>query len=260
MDVAAKQTPLLATREFPISRTNHRFVLPAGEQSKPLHGKRTIDLILALLIGVLTIPIQLVGLVVSAVAFRSFPIFSQQRLGLDGQLFTFFKIRSLPASTAAEAPKHDLSVVQNTAAGRFLRKTHLDELLQFWSVVKGDMSIVGPRPEMVGLSETYDPEFVRLRTKVLPGITGLWQISEANEGLIGDAPGYDLYYLKNRSLRLDFWIMARTAQKMAGRPVDFGQLDPARAAVFGEQTAVLTIDIRDQSDESAGGLLAQNRM
>lgn len=202
-------------------------------------SKRPIDVVLGLTLAISTIPLQIVGLLVSAVAFRSFPVFSQKRLGRNGELFTFFKIRSLPASAPSEAAKHDLRSVENRLAGKFLRKTHLDELLQFWSVVKGDMSIVGPRPEMIGLSNSYDPEFVRQRTMLLPGITGLWQISEACDGLIGEAPAYDLYYVQNQSPRLDFWIMRRTMQKMfLGRTISFAQLDAAKTRELRGRTAV----------------------
>lgn len=202
-------------------------------------GKRIFDLIAALILAIITLPLQLVGLAVSAIGFRAVPVFTQHRLGLDGDLFTFIKIRSLPATAPSEAAKYDLAAVENTRAGKFLRKTHLDELLQLWSVIKGDMSIVGPRPEMVGLSKTYDAEFVRQRTTVRPGITGLWQISAGSSGLIGQSPGYDIYYLRNQSWKLDLWIMARTIPKMLrGRTITFADLDEARVGRLSEQLAL----------------------
>lgn len=207
--------------------------------ARPPRGKRVFDLAVSAVLVVATLPLQLVGLVVSAAAFRAFPVFTQSRLGVDGQAFTFVKIRSLPASAPSEARKHDLVSVSNTRAGAFLRVTHLDELLQLWSVLRGDMSIVGPRPEMLGLSSDYDEEFVRQRTTVRPGITGLWQISEGSDGLIGESPGYDLYYLRNQSWRLDLWVMLRTAPKMfLGTRIGFEDLDQSKVGSLAHHVAI----------------------
>lgn len=181
-----------------------------------LAAKRGVDLVVGLTLGVLTLPLQALLLAGSAISFRAFPIFSQPRVGLGGETFTFRKIRSLPTSAPSETDKYDLKKnVTNTRFGTFIRIAHLDELLQLWSVVAGDMSIVGPRPEMVGLSDSYDPEFVASRTSVRPGITGLWQVSAASQGLIGEAPEYDEYYVANASPRLDLWIAIKTVAKMA---------------------------------------------
>ena len=107
--------------------------------------------------------------------------------------------------------------MENTRFGQFLRKFHLDELPQLWLVVWGTMSLVGPRPEMPSLAATFDPDFVAERMTVKPGCTGLWQISTASAGLIGEAPEYDLLYIRSESIRLDLWVLARTASEMLGR-------------------------------------------
>lgn len=232
-----------AARVTPGPDRLHKLTEPRVPSVRGPRGKRILDLLLGLALGITTLPFQGLGLLVSALAFRAYPIFRQKRLGLDGEPFTFIKIRSLPTTAPSEAAKHDLADVQNTFAGKFLRQTHLDEVLQLWSVVKGDMSMVGPRPEMIGLSDTYDPDFVQRRTMVRPGITGLWQISEACDGLIGEAPGYDLYYLENQSHRLDVWIMSRTMQKMfLGRTINFDDLDPAKVRNVSQRTALLPVD------------------
>ena len=96
-----------------------------------------------------------------------------------------------------------------TRVGRFLRKTSLDELAQLINVLKGDMSLVGPRPEMPFIVETYN-EIHRERLKVLPGITGLWQLSGDRKLAIHENMDYDLYYIRNMSFSLDVAILLET--------------------------------------------------
>jgi lipopolysaccharide/colanic/teichoic acid biosynthesis glycosyltransferase len=96
-----------------------------------------------------------------------------------------------------------------TRVGRFLRKTSLDELPQLVNVIKGEMSMVGPRPEMPFIVEQYDAEH-RERLKALPGITGLWQLSGDRKKTIHENMEYDLYYLYNRSFFLDVTILFQT--------------------------------------------------
>jgi hypothetical protein len=101
--------------------------------------------------------------------------------------------------------------VTRTRFGRFIRATHLDELPQLFLVVSGRMSLVGPRPEMEAVAATFDPEFMEERMRIRPGCTGLWQVSKAADHLIGEAPEYDCYYVHNNCIRLDLWILWRTA-------------------------------------------------
>jgi lipopolysaccharide/colanic/teichoic acid biosynthesis glycosyltransferase len=96
-----------------------------------------------------------------------------------------------------------------TRVGHFLRLTSLDELPQVLNVLKGDMSFVGPRPEMTFIVETYD-KWQQLRLKVKPGITGLWQISAERNLPIHENLDYDMYYLQERSLLLDVVIIFKT--------------------------------------------------
>jgi len=183
--------------------------------------KRPVECLISLTLAVATAPIQLVLLAISAISFRANPVFSQSRVGRDSESFLFRKIRSLPKTAPSEAPKGDLAEVANTRTGRFLRRTHLDELLQLWAVVGGTMSLVGPRPEMHGLTDTYPADFVEIRTAVRPGVTGLWQISSGSDGLIGETPQFDVFYVKHSNWRLDLWIAVRTVAKMlSGKVVD----------------------------------------
>jgi exopolysaccharide biosynthesis polyprenyl glycosylphosphotransferase len=152
-----------------------------------------------------------------------FPVFyKQERLGRGGQPFIIFKFRSMKAnaesSGAQWAIKKDL---RTTRVGRFLRRTHLDELPQFWNVLRGEMSLVGPRPERPSFTaELADViPFYRLRLAVRPGLTGLKQIkfgyaASAEEHL--EVLRHDLYYIKRRSLALNLLVLARTVASVLG--------------------------------------------
>jgi len=203
------QAALAEELELPVLEEDAVAILPGA-----VAGKRVFDVIVGGSLAVATLPIQVVVLALSAVSFKAWPIFRQTRVGKDGEYFTFRKIRSLPASAPTDATKHELGSVQNSRVGRLLRRTHVDETIQLWSVVTGKLSLVGPRPEMVSLSDRYDPQFVRARTAVRPGVTGVWQVSEASDGLIGEAPEFDEYYVQERSWSLEVKVLTATASKM----------------------------------------------
>ncbi len=96
-----------------------------------------------------------------------------------------------------------------TKTGKFLRRFSLDELPQLWNVLKGEMSLVGPRPALPSEVEQFD-DWTRNRMKVKPGMTGLWQVSGRAETSFSDYVRYDLFYIQNWSLSLDLWILWRT--------------------------------------------------
>lgn len=182
--------------------------------------KRLLDLVVGVALSIMTAPVIAVLAIGSAASLRTWPLFVQERLGRDGRLFRFVKVRSLPANTRPDADKYTLAGVSTTRWGRFIRSTHLDELPQVWLVVTGRMSMIGPRPEMPALARTFDPAFVDERLAVRPGITGPWQVSTAVVGLIGEAPEYDRFYLAHASLRLDAWLSLRTiGGLLGGRPL-----------------------------------------
>jgi lipopolysaccharide/colanic/teichoic acid biosynthesis glycosyltransferase len=164
----------------------------------------------------LTLPVLAAVLCTSAVALRAWPLFTQDRVGRDGRVFRFLKVRTLPVSAPAYADKHHLDMSQVPPVCQAIRKLHLDEIPQLLLVLAGQMTLVGPRPEMPHLHERMAAEFARLRTSVRPGCTGLWQVSASCNDLILAAPEYDCFYLTHRSLRLDLWIIYRTALKMLG--------------------------------------------
>src|SRR5207245_198859 len=149
-------------------------------------------------------------------SLRAWPFFSQTRIGLNGREFKFLKLRTLPPSAPAYASKYEIEGVKRTKVAQFLRGTHLDELPQLFLVLAGKMSLVGPRPEMPNLHETFNRPHRLARESLRPGCAGIWQTSVDNDRLIVEAPEYDLFYAEQASLRLDLWILLRTAVMMAG--------------------------------------------
>jgi exopolysaccharide biosynthesis polyprenyl glycosylphosphotransferase len=179
-------------------------------------AKRTFDIVVAFIAILLTAPLYpLIALLVKGTTGPL--IFSQIRLGEGGKLFTIYKFRTM--RDGAEEPGRPIWAEERdprvTPLGRFLRRTRLDELPQLINVLRGDMSIVGPRPErpeFVDLLESTVPFWTR-RHLVKPGITGWAQVSC---GYAADAEGtleklsYDLWYLRHRSLAVDLGICAKT--------------------------------------------------
>ena len=132
------------------------------------------------------------------------PVFyRQERVGLNGKRFRILKLRTM------------LDDDQVTKVGRFLRRTHIDELPQLWNIVMGDMSLVGPRPERPEYVEKFEKEIpnYRLRHSVKPGLAGWAIVQKGYETTAEDAAiklPYDLFYVEHRSLRLDLTILIRT--------------------------------------------------
>jgi lipopolysaccharide/colanic/teichoic acid biosynthesis glycosyltransferase len=194
---------------------------------------RILDLALALVVTVLVLPILIVAALAVRLTSPGPAIFRQRRLGLDGHPFTVFKFRTMRAdaeqsrhreyvqqlilsedSVRSSGDEHDQLfklVVDDriTRVGRFLRRTSLDELPQFWNVVRGEMSLVGPRPVIPYEADIY-PDAYRERFHVKPGITGLWQVSGRNQRTYDEMVQLDIEYVRHRSLKLYLGILART--------------------------------------------------
>lgn len=205
-----------------------------GRTMLSVHTKRAVDVGVAAVLIVSTLPV-LVGIaLLSAVVLRAWPFFVQERIGMDNRIFRFVKIRTLPTSCSSYAPKTALDHVEIPTVMRVLRATHLDELPQFWLVLSGKMSLVGPRPEMAVLHERLAAEAAAERLSVRPGITGLWQISAHCDGLICDRTEYDRLYVRYGNVALDAWIMVKTAEKMLfGRRIHL--FDVPRRVIGAEQ-------------------------
>jgi exopolysaccharide biosynthesis polyprenyl glycosylphosphotransferase len=187
-------------------------------------AKRTFDIVCASLVLVVAAPLMLV--IAGLLRLTPGPvIYRQTRVGEGGKQFTMFKFRTMRADAEepgrpAWAQRDDPRV---TRVGRVLRRTHLDELPQLWDVLKGDMSIVGPRPErpeFIPMLEKAVPFFTR-RLLVKPGITGWAQLRRdyaSDTDGAADKLSYDLWYLRHRNLLVDLAICAKTFSAVLLRP------------------------------------------
>ncbi|MFL6275189.1 MAG: sugar transferase [Blastocatellia bacterium] len=142
--------------------------------------------------------------------------FRQRRVGKHGKTFTLWKFRTMYAGSQAYAAKPDSDDDPCiTRVGSFLRRRGLDELPQLFCVLVGHMSLVGPRPEMPFIVETYTAQ-QRARLSVVPGITGFWQVAGPKHEPIQTNLQYDLYYIQNWSLQFDAWILIQTLRILLG--------------------------------------------
>lgn len=174
------------------------------------YAKAIMDFIAALGIIFFTLPLWLLLALAIKLESPGSVFFTQQRAGKDGKTFQVYKFRTMHSSARKYAMgperKGDPRI---TKLGEFLRQWSLDELPQLLNVLKGQMSMVGPRPEMVFIAQSYQP-WERERLKVKPGITGLWQVAGRKELPLHKHIEYDFYYIKHRSIFLDMSIMWKT--------------------------------------------------
>ncbi|NNJ09077.1 sugar transferase [Chloroflexales bacterium ZM16-3] len=178
-------------------------------------GKRILDLLLSLPALLLLIPLILLVAVLIRIYLGPGVIFRQPRPGRKGKVFTLLKFRTMTDACGPDgAPLPDS--VRLTAFGKFLRSTSLDELPSLINVVRGDMSLVGPRPLLVDYLELYTPEQAR-RHEVPGGITGWAQINGRNSQSWEDRFRFDVWYVENCSLWLDLSIIFRTLAKVVRR-------------------------------------------
>lgn len=189
-------------------------------------SKNLTDLLLSAILLVWALPLLLIAMVAVAATSRGPIIYTQERVGRRGRRFTIYKIRSMYAdSERATGPtwssgRDDRRV---TPVGRFLRVSHLDELPQLWNVIRGDMSLVGPRPERPFFVESLVQQVPRYeeRHAVRPGVTGLAQLQlppDTEVDCVRNKLEFDLQYIAERSAWLDLRIMAATFVAMFGIP------------------------------------------
>ncbi|NQU48416.1 MAG: sugar transferase [Planctomycetes bacterium] len=189
------------------------LITPSEDPVRPFYrlGKRIIDLFAALFVLVFTAPLLLLIAFLVKRESKGPVLFSQIRVGLGGRTFRMLKFRTMFTEMCGDAVSPDSKKDPRiTKVGRFLRSSSLDELPQFINVLRGEMSLVGPRPEMPFIVESYSA-IDRLRLDAKPGITGLWQVSEARKSPIHENIDYDLYYIENQSIVLDLVIFFLTA-------------------------------------------------
>nr|WP_245773114.1 sugar transferase [Paenibacillus catalpae] len=190
--------------------------------------KRMMDLVGAAIGLILLSPLLLtVALLIKLENPKAPVFFYQNRVGINEKLFRMYKFRSMVPNAEDLLTellhkneieghmfkmKHDPRI---TAIGRFIRRTSIDELPQLWNVVRGNMSLVGPRPPLpreVAEYSSYD----KLRLRVKPGCTGLWQVSGRNELSFSEMVELDLEYIEKRNVWFDLKILAKTAKAMVG--------------------------------------------
>lgn len=173
-------------------------------------AKRFCDIAGSLLLLVVLLPLFLLIAILIKLDSSGPVFFRHYRIGKNGIPFMLWKFRSM----RVEVPKYEVSPrsavdVRLTRVGRLIRRMSVDEMPQLMNVLKGDMSLVGPRPEMPFIVARYHPVACG-RLAVRPGITGLWQISPARAFPIHDNLQYDLHYIRNQNLLLDCAIIVRT--------------------------------------------------
>jgi exopolysaccharide biosynthesis polyprenyl glycosylphosphotransferase len=203
--VLSKESRVDLIGDFPL------LELGSGEASPVyLFLKRAMDLLIAMCVLILTLPLWIFIAVCIKLDSKGPVFFKQERVGYKGKKFILYKFRTMFVHTPpfSESPKNE-DDPRITKFGRFLRRTSLDELPQLINVIKGEMSLVGPRPEMPFIVERYS-KWERKRLDVKPGITGLWQILGRKNLPLQENIHYDFYYIKNRSIVLDFMILLKT--------------------------------------------------
>lgn len=187
--------------------------------------KRTLDIALTVLGGMIALPAIIAIAIWIRLDSPGSPFFTQRRIGQDGREISILKFRTMVRDAECvlqqcladnETLRAEWARDQKlkcdpriTRAGAFLRKTSLDELPQLWNVLKGEMSIVGPRPIVHNEVDKYGAVF-DLYTRVKPGITGLWQVSGRNDVSYPQRVEMDRYYICNWSVWFDIWILAKT--------------------------------------------------
>jgi lipopolysaccharide/colanic/teichoic acid biosynthesis glycosyltransferase len=214
-------------RPIRVSRRQYRLI------------SRFLDLVFSFLIlPVLAIPMALIYLAIMIDSEGS-PIFVQERVGYRGRHFKMYKFRTMRDNDCSDEYRDfmrayivgeisDADVGGDNVArykpirredvtrvGRLLRKTSLDELPQIINVIKGDMSLIGPRPNVVWEVEAYRPWHYE-RLNAVPGITGLAQVMGRSDILFDDIARYDIQYARNQTLRLDLWIVGHTIKSIIG--------------------------------------------
>jgi lipopolysaccharide/colanic/teichoic acid biosynthesis glycosyltransferase len=209
-------TPRAQATDVPVAT---RPVLPARER----FAKRALDLTLAVCGLIAASPVLLLIAVLIRARMGAPVIYRQVRPGLHGEPFTLIKFRTMRLPSPGSSDLED-SRERVTRLGSTLRRTSLDELPELWNVMRGDMSIVGPRPLLTEFLQYYTPEQAR-RHDVLPGMTGWAQVHGRRDVPMQERIALDVWYVDHRSVRLDAKIMLATIKQLRRG----SESEPARA-------------------------------
>jgi exopolysaccharide biosynthesis polyprenyl glycosylphosphotransferase len=196
-----------------IETSAHRHFSKIEHNSKTLYIKRLIDIIFSLIVLVISAPLILFTMLAIKIESPGPTLFFQERVGLNGEIFKIIKLRSMRIDAEKNGPqwaqKDDPRV---TKIGAFIRKTRIDELPQLINVLRGEMSVVGPRPERPIFVEKFNKEIKGFENRLLvkPGLTGWAQVNGGYDISAEDKLVYDLFYIQNLSILLDIKIMLYT--------------------------------------------------
>ena len=197
----SRTSPQIRTTGTPVERLSSFYAR---------RGKHLFDAIASFCLIILFAPLMALIAILIKLTSRGPVFFSHKRVGLNNELFVIHKFRSLHIDTPSYSEKPGSTDDKRIAPfGKWLRKTSLDELPQLFNVFKGEMSLVGPRPEMPFLAEDYE-DCENQRHLVRPGMTGLWQLSPRRQGTIREGIAVDLEYIESLSFWNDFKILIRT--------------------------------------------------
>ena len=175
--------------------------------------KRLIDFFLSIVLLIPAIPICLIGAILIMLETKENPLYTQERVGLNGEKFTIYKLRSMYSDAEKDghkwAEKEDSRI---TKVGSIIRKTRIDELPQLINIIRGEMAIIGPRPERPEFIEEFLKEIPDFndRLAVKPGITGWAQVNGGYELSPKEKLKYDQYYIEHENFKLDVLILFKT--------------------------------------------------
>ncbi len=179
--------------------------------------KRALDLIVGAVLCIVAAPVIAACAIAVKIGSPGPAVYAAERIGRDERVFRQYKLRSMRVGADAAGFRTASDDPRITAIGRFLRRTSLDELPQVWNVVRGDMSLVGPRPAAPAQLGDYTQAQRRIRASVRPGITGLAQVSGRSALALEQAVELDLWYAAHASVITDLRILARTVAIVLGR-------------------------------------------
>jgi lipopolysaccharide/colanic/teichoic acid biosynthesis glycosyltransferase len=202
-------------------------VFSRGSQRLYMAVKRSVDYLVVAFAAVFVVPVILLSVLAIKIADPGKAFYWQDRIGRDGNVTRILKLRTMYSDAEARLDQYlksnsEAMVEWRTffklrndprilpGIGHFLRRSSLDELPQLWNILRGDMTLVGPRPFPAYHVTQFDPEFQQKRASVTPGLTGLWQVKARSDGDLKTQKTLDLFYIEHQSLLLDLYILIET--------------------------------------------------